>query len=638
MDYGYSYPRGLDLKPGSDLHRKLVTKLLERGNASRSVMSQRYDSWQKLDETLTAYVPLDEKETEVQDEDDRKSVSIVIPYSYAVLETLLTYSVAAFLEHPIFKYRAVGPEDQLGTIMLELLIDQQTRRAKMALNIYVMFRDAHVYGLGVVHTRFTTKYGKRTKKREVKLLNALGNIFTAGTRKSKVRTVTYEGNELENIDPYQYLPDPNVPVHQIQRGEFVGWMKRSNRMEMLSDEHNDPSGMLFNAKYLKHIDGRSSLYYETDSEGSRSKYQMSKGDEADSSVTSPDDILWMYVNLIPEEWELGNGKMPEKWLFGLVGDQVIVAASPVGLDHDEFPVAVCAPNYDGYSVSPISHMEILYPLQHRVDWLMNSHQANVRRAVNDIVIVDPTLIDVDSLKEAKEGGIAFLKRGAWGKGSVKDAVHQLDMTDITRGHVADAMNLMQVMERTSGASDNLQGIAQKLGERTTKYQVQSAKMSALSRIEMKNRLAGIMAMTDIADQVAQNTQQLMSRKTYVDILGRWVEDLRNDFGRQGKQMAVSPDDIIVGYDVMPQDGSVVGSEYLDTWVQLFQIISQNPMLSQLARIDLGRMFKHIARMGGAKNIDDFTIQENQQQLAQVIPDQAAASEAAAGNIVPQGAA
>jgi hypothetical protein len=55
-------------------------------------------------EVLTAYIRSDEAELALKSRSDRKPVSIVVPQSYAMLEILLTYMVAALLESPIFRY------------------------------------------------------------------------------------------------------------------------------------------------------------------------------------------------------------------------------------------------------------------------------------------------------------------------------------------------------------------------------------------------------------------------------------------------------------------------------------------------------------------------------------------------------
>jgi len=111
VNFDYEYPDGLNLKPGSKLHDRIRDEVMERAYESSRVMSTRHGDWNKIDHTLTAYIPVDEEERLLKDGDSRKPISIVFPYSYTVLETLLSYFVAAFLQDPIFKYEGTTPDD-----------------------------------------------------------------------------------------------------------------------------------------------------------------------------------------------------------------------------------------------------------------------------------------------------------------------------------------------------------------------------------------------------------------------------------------------------------------------------------------------------------------------------------------------
>ena len=110
-DFGYKYPGSIDLHPRSEDHKRLLAAIMERVQSSHEVMSARYDVWNQLDKTLTSFIPLDEEEKREQEKDNRKPFSIVVPTSYAALETLLTYLVQTFFEAPIFRYDGVGGED-----------------------------------------------------------------------------------------------------------------------------------------------------------------------------------------------------------------------------------------------------------------------------------------------------------------------------------------------------------------------------------------------------------------------------------------------------------------------------------------------------------------------------------------------
>src|SRR5690606_11337829 len=62
-EYDYTYPGGVDLRPTSELHRKLVGRIYRRATESRAAMSTRWDDWRRSDRVLRAFVNPDwEKE------------------------------------------------------------------------------------------------------------------------------------------------------------------------------------------------------------------------------------------------------------------------------------------------------------------------------------------------------------------------------------------------------------------------------------------------------------------------------------------------------------------------------------------------------------------------------------------------
>ena len=142
----YDYPDGLDLSPKSKLHKKIKDKIIRMANASGMAISERFASWNKMDNTLNCKIELDQEEKDVQIEDKRKPVSIIYPHTSAILDSLLSYLCAAFFQQPMFRYEGVSPEDTIGAIMMEKVIDVHTNKSKVALNLHTLFRDGLTYG------------------------------------------------------------------------------------------------------------------------------------------------------------------------------------------------------------------------------------------------------------------------------------------------------------------------------------------------------------------------------------------------------------------------------------------------------------------------------------------------------------
>lgn len=632
--FEYRYPSGIDLKPTSATHTSLLSKLNQRIMESANEMSKRHSSWKNIDRTLTAYIPLDEMEERIKKNDERKPVSIVIPYSFATLETLLTYFSAAFLEHPIFKYSGSSPEDRVGAILLEKVIESQARRAKMALALHTTYRDGWAYGFGSVAPYWDKIYGKKTVVEEAGFFSAIfGRMMNTGQKRVSKDSVLYEGNFLRNIDPYMTLPDPNVPIQEIQKGESFGWIESSNYMELLSKEKQS-SGDFFNVRYLSEYRGTAgqSIYNKAKASSGREE-RYGTGVTANNS-TSPIDIIYMYINLIPKDWKLGSGEYPEKWLFCVAADKVIISAKPLGLNHNMFPVATCSPDYDGYSVSPISRLELIGGLQTTLDWLVNSHIQNVRKSINDMLVVDPSLVNINDLLDPAPGKLIRMRRAAWGRG-VDNAVKQLQVTDITRSHIQDSAYITELIKTCSGSVDSVMGLARTGSERVSADESRGTRMAALSRLSKAAKIVSLQMMWDLGYMLASHTQQLMTKELYVDITGRWEEELRSQYVDQSR-IKVSPFDISIDYDIQEADGTLPTGENADVMTQLFQSIVSQPLLS--TQFDTVRIFQRICMMMGVKDVNEFKIRQQQGNLpnaaAVTRPDQAVLDQAQKGNLVP----
>lgn len=623
-DHKYTYPNNLKLKPGSDLHQRLLSKLNQYALSSSAIIRDRHNSWLEIDKKLSAFIATDKKERKIREKDPRRPISIVFPYTYAILETLISYMVAAFFPEPIFRYEGASPSDVAGAILLEKVINLQCQRTKVSVMLHTFFRDAAAYGFGAVSPYWEIRTGKRDIRSQL-------SYFNGGTSgpyfRETIETTLFEGNAIQNIDPYFYLPDPNVPLNDVQKGEFVGWLDTDNYMNLLSEEQNDPD--LFNVRYIRNMGKRYTSVFGRDKAQRRHRPTSTRTFGTNSSaIIDPVDILHMYVKLIPEEWGLGDGDIPEKWYFSVAADTVIIRAKPINMNHDMFPVCIAVPDFDGYSPIAYSRLEILQGMQVVIDWLFNSHIANVRKAINDVLVVDPYLINIPDLRNPGPGGIVRLRRPAWGRG-VENAIKQLDITDITRTNLQDVSYVIQYMQQISGTDNPVMGTLRTGGpERLSAREFQGTAQGAVSRLERIAKITGAQGMQDIGYMFAHNCQQLMTEDVWIKTIGEWDDIIKEQFSIQNGRVKVTPFDILVDYDLLIRDGSIPGGNFADSWIQLFQSVSSNPALMQ--RIDIFRLFKHIAVNLGAKNIDDFEIPQVQ---GQVMPDEQVERQVQRGDLV-----
>lgn len=627
INYNYDYPMDLTVAPTSPLHDRIVREVMDRAKVSHDIMSARHSGWREVDELLTGFIRADKEELVVKKHDSRRPISIVIPETYATLEILLTYMTTALLEHPILRYEGVGPEDIIGAILLEKVVEHQLFYTKASLDLHTAFRCGFAYGLGPVAVQWKQdKVLSTVYEEEPTMVDMLLGRSPKKTRR-EVEEVVFEGNQFFAIDPYDYLPDPYVPAHKTQEGEFLGWVRTTNLSTLLKEEVGNEG--TFNVRYLNHI-GNCTSRFKVNATGRNYKSGIST-DRQTTDILRAVDVVCMYIEVIPKEWELGTSEYPETWYFEVAGDSVVIAARPLGLNHRKKPIAVFTPDFDGFSVSPISKLEMLGGMQTTLNYLFNSHITNVRKAVNDMLIVDPSIVNMNDIYDPdKAGKVIRLNRASWGRG-LDHAVKQLQISDITQANVRDAGVVMELMKSIGGSVDSIRGVQRNTSDRVTAEEVRGDRQSGLSRLEHAAKLCGIQLMQDLGYMAASHTQQFMSQETYVKITGTWTEVLRQEFGVGADRVAVSPLDLAVHYDVLPKDGSVSGGNFADIWVQLLPQLLQHPELVQ--KFDSVKIVKHILRSLGAKNVNEF---DRRPVQTEVMPDEQVMEGVASGQLFPMG--
>ena len=631
-NHGYEYPDGVNLRPDSKLHEKIITRVMNRARASKDAMSSRHATWNKIDEMLTAYIPTSDAEKAVKQKDSTKPISIIVPYSYANLETILAYQTKAFLGSPIYQYEGVGPEDIIGAKLLEIVVNQQARRYKHMLALHTGFRDGLAYGLHASYVPWDTKRGKKVVRSETPIYDSTGAQVNTKKDKQNIDAILFEGNKIKNIDPYKYLPDVDVSAERVQDGEYVGWFEDDNINKLISEENQ---GGIFNVKYLKDRLGNtaSQSIFSVDN-SKRDKFSIRSSDGLTKEKKNKVILVHMYIDIVPREWGLPGsesnkgGKNPEKYFFLIGNDSIVLDARPLGLNHNMFPVAINAPDYDGYSVSPISRLEMSYGLQEVLNWVFNSHIANVRKSINDMFLVDPSLINMEDMANPEAGKLIRLRRAAWGRG-VAGAVQQFPVSDVTRNNIAtDAPFIMDLMQKVNAASDASMGVMMG-GERRSAAEFNGTMGSLISRLEHISSITSAQYLQDIGYLCASHTQQLMQEDVYVRAVGTWPEVLTNEYGDAGG-VKIDPFEIIADYDVIFKDGSHgdADTDTLNFWSNMFGYVSKD----ESGRFDITKIFQHIARLSGAKDVASFINQPA--PTAGLVPDEKVRQEVQAGNLVP----
>jgi hypothetical protein len=600
---------------GSPLHQKIVAMLSTRIRYAERARNVQVVKWQEAEERALAYLP--EQEMDAIRRADRtrgqpRYTTIQIPYTYAMIMAAHTYLTSVFFSRsPVHQFagRHGEAEDKVGA--MEALIGYQIEVGQFLVPYYIWVYDAMKYGVGILATYWED---------EVIQFSQITEQVDPITGKSKklqeaMQVPGYRGNKVFNIAPFDFGWDPRWPPHRFQKGEFCWWRKVMSWAEMIKRRE---LGYYMNTEHITSKFAPSQVINQGASALIRPEIPGFILDAEDQGHPQAFYMYEVYVEVIQAEWGLGPSTYPEKWVFSVTGDlSMIFGAQPLGAMHGQFPFNLMVPEVEGHGLWPRGTPQIIEPIQQTLDWLINTHFYNVRAALNNQFIIDPSKIVV---RDAEDGGPGFIYRlrpEAYGQDITK-FFHQVPVTDVTRTHMGDVSQMLDFGEKISGINEQMFGsLAQ--GGRKTATEVRTSTGFGVNRQKTVAEYLSAMAMSPHAQMLVQQSQQWYEEELKLRIVG----DL-SQFSPGWTQ--VTPDSISGFYDFVPVDGTlpIDRMAMANLWQQLMGQLRQIPPL--MMQYDIGKIFAYVANLAGIRNVNRFKLQ--------IRPDAAIAQAADMGNIIP----
>lgn len=609
------------LRPESTTHERLLTYLRRRIRSSERSMENFHPRWRVNERRLQAYISLPDYEQILKSMNDErcppKAVSIAVPYSFATIQTIVTYIVQTFCgRRPMWQVSSLKGSTVNAAANMELLLQYNSDVTQMVKVLWQYILDGESYGVQVLRTAWQSRKEPRTVvvQEPRRFLGVTMPGMTQAVRRKELRTV-FEGTDCLNIDPFMFFPDPRVPMTEVsRRGEFVFWRTFEGRHSLKVAEAD---GLLFyvdqagQAPPSKNLSSDRNLLSRGESHPGLERQEYGLGQNVQVDQGS--------VTIIPSELGLGPSSRPEKWLFTILNDKQVVQAVPLDNDHGEHPVVVGEPYSMGYGFGQPAMADYMGGLEDTQSWLINSHIHNVRTSLNNMWLVDPSMVELGDLKNPEPGKLIRLKRAAFGR-DIRTMLQQLQVSDVTRAHMTDLPAFMRLADTLSAVTDNVRGL-QDAGGRKTATEARIGADAASSRLAAHARLISGQSLSLLTRQMSLNYQQYLSEEFEFLALGP-----------DGVQASVraTPEMLAGDFHFPIHDGTLPLDKValLDVWKEIFMAVSQDPQLR--SGFDIFKLFGFIAELSGAKNIDDFKIQAGSPE--------ALAAQAQSGNVVPIGGA
>lgn len=573
--------------------------------------------WQKAEESALAYLP--EQDMDMLRRSDRargipRYTTIQIPYTYAMIMAAHTYLTSVFFSRsPIHQFagRSGEPEDQV--MALEALMGYQVEVGEMIVPYYLWVYDSLKYGIGIL-----AEYWEDEKIQFSEVREQVDPVTGKSSKvQESIQIPGYCGNKVWNVAPFDFGWDPRWPPHRFQKGEFCWWRKVMGWNEMIRRRNQ---GYYMNTEHITSKFAPSQVVNQGASALIRPEIPGFIMDAEDQGHPQAFYMYEVYVDLIQKEWGLGPSEYPEKWVFSITGDlSLVFGAQPLGAMHGKFPFSLMVSEVEGHGLWPRGTPQIIEPIQNTLDWLINTHFFNVRAALNNQFIIDPSKVVV---RDAEDGGPGFIYRmrpEAYGQ-DIKTFFHQIPVADVTKSHMGtDVPEMLLWGEKITGINEQMFGSMAQGGRRTA-TEIRTSTGFGITRMKTVAEYLSAMAMSPHAQKLVQNSQQWYDAEQKMRVAG----DLMGQAG-QGF-IDVNPETIAGFFDFVPVDGTlpIDRMAMAGMWQNLMGQMAKIPPL--MMQYDLAKIFAHVAGLAGIRNINRFKVQVGSpQQLSQM---------AQAGNVVP----
>lgn len=615
-----------ELEYGKAPHEALSKKLFSRLDLAARKFADAHKQMAKNEEQFRAYIPESSVDAARKAESNGtpEYTTIEVPFSYAQVLATHTYITSVFLSRtPIFQFSGRHGESQQQEQCVEALMAYQAKQ--MMCQMFIWLLDPGKYGYGVVG-HYWDKEMVRVRSRELQKPMLLGIEIPGLPAKYKdvVKEIPgYEGNQLYNVRPQDFFPDPRVPMSQFQRGEFCARYVELTWAELKTGMR---SGKYFNLQSLHDKEkessnnGSLSVTRDTGSSNVSNLPNVDLSELLERDTTANVYVIKaheIYVRLSPKAWNLGTDDREEIWIFTRSNSGVVIGAQPLPNFHGKFGFDILEDEVDGYNLFAKSGLEQMKPLNDVMTWLVNTHFYNVRATLNNQFVVDPSMLVMKDFDRKSPGLLLRLKPSSYGR-DVRQAISQLPVGDVTRTHIQDMQMVSEMIQRATGVNDNIMGMVNS-GGRKTATEIRGSSTMGINRLKTKAEYFSAMGFTPLATKLLQNTQQFYSTERKYRIVG--------DLAQYSPGFVeVTPESIAGFYDFESVDGTMPVDRYAQAnlWNQMLGQMRNFPQIMQT--YDIAKIFGFVAGLAGLHNVSQFRVN--------VIPDEQALQNGQTGNSIP----
>ena len=570
---------------------------------SRDVMCKHYAKWDNADMVFRGIRTRDGEDLKAKERSEPEKM--VVPISYSQIQTFVAFCYSLFTQREkMFELVGFEADDDKPAKVGEALLSRDLRHNKFEALLQQFLLDIARFGLGVFKVCWTTDTQRVKETVTTEPFSMLGIKLTNGREITReIDKVKYQGNKIIHISPYRFFPDPRLPLIRFQEGEFCA-SEDLYSISQLKQWEND--GKIAGVKHIPTFDraeyekiGGYRFDYESETYGATASGATGVGTGQIKKVVLLTEVQ---RTIVPADYEvdgkpLGKETRPIKYNVWMANYRRIVKCEPLGYVHDDFTYC-CAPFiFDDNIYLPDSLADSISVLQDVITWFINSRITNVRKVIQDKILVHTKYVEMEDLENRNP----IIRAKASAPADLSRIMMQLQLQDVTTNHIADAKYLHEIVQIVTGINDSLLGQFQSGHRPAAEHRNTSA--GSASRLKTIAAVIYWVALEPLARQMISNLRDGLEDETFVRLVGL------KDAVESQAFVSVTKEDLVGNYDFEVFDGTLP-SERFYTAQALEEILGgllKNPEATIMFGLDPRKILYEVMELRGIRNPERFEL-------------------------------
>lgn len=621
------------------------TRLSQLLKMSRNTMSQYYPIWDRNDRVYRG--------ERMMDDQDKKAVrrnepaKVFVPLTHTQVQTFVSFATTLLTQREYFyELDGAGTEDVKPAKLAQAVLQRDLEYNKFEGILLPQFlTDVARFGLGIFKTQWTRDVVP--VRQEIPDPKWVPNpalptqttppMISVWTEKTK-----YLGNKLEVVSPYRWFPDTRIPLTRYRDGEFCADENDYSRSKLREMEKQ---GLVVGVSEIPMMASDTTTDRGTTDSftGTQTQYDPTIGARDAAHYVL---ITEVEIRLNPSQTFIAPGVAIDPEidadvivLVWIANDgRIIRIEGDMGYDHNDFLHDAAQFFNDQNRLINAGIAELLGPMQDIMDWLMNARVSNVRKSVQNFMVVDPRNIEMQDLKDRNP--VLRLKSTVPEGMSIDSYIKQLSVTDVTTGHINDMGVIGTFSQQSTGLNDNLMG--DYASGRRSAREVSNVNANGAGRVitPIKGLWEG--AILPVGRKMNCNHRQGLDDEQLVRIVGlqRYMENAQPDpvTGQESPVRQFLPVDkstLVGDYDFLVFEGTLPSQRIAtaNTLLQFGELLMQKPESTVILQYDPKLLVDEWLSLQGIRNAERFRL--TPQRLNELM-QLAAVTRNAGGAPAPQG--